>query len=321
MSLKHDYIWVLSTAIKRCAVPPGSDEKDKAAVATEEVHYRQGLAGAGPGTMRLVRKAFRALYMTTARLLRAVSGTSQALHTACVTTPSVSGSGGVHSARRMCNDLQSVLLDAWALDFRPNDQRFLMDSQLFPLLRRIMAGPEALDSEDAVSDTPAPAVPSAAASTAAPALPAPTASPSSASTAAAVAASPTLSAAEAKLDSSLTTAVEAVKKAAASVDAVQAQCHLISPRDITRRVALSASSGAGRIAALTDGKTDTYWQSTANENVPDYERAPKAHWLEVEMPRVRFRSDAPGAPTTWMAVSEVVWHLDGERDAVCDLLC
>jgi hypothetical protein len=117
--LQQDLAWILGAAIKKCA--ENKEEDSRGALA--------GLQGCGLQLTEHVLAAFRSLYHVLAGLLRNATAQGD-------------------------TDAQMVLLNAWSLQFNELDHSFLPDSQIFPVIRRLMAtnkAPEAARAPDAKS--------------------------------------------------------------------------------------------------------------------------------------------------------------------------
>ena len=242
LSVQHDTVWVLSGALRKCTAFHRELKKREdlaglqASIPESETHYMTWLHGCGPALTALITQAFRRVYSLISHLLRRAMEAGE-------------------------SDMLMVLLDAWKLDFQLQDQAFLHDCQIFPLIRRIMAmhprhslTPSA-SSNDLLK--------------------------SSASSSSSSSSSSTSSSRSSSNGSSSHTHTNGDGKKGAEKE----------PSRVTISVApmlvggfkIEASSGSNRVDNMLDGTTETYWQSSENDDKADYQRVKKEHTLTLDL--------------------------------------
>jgi len=75
------------------------------------------------------------------------------------------------------------------------------------------------------------------------------------------------------------------------------------PEKLTNKCAIKASTANHRVNYMTDDSTETFWQSAVNADNDqfNYNRVHGTHWIQFSFPNV-------------VAIKEIIWHLDWDRD-------
>lgn len=173
-----------------------------------------------------------------------------------------------------------VLLDAWTLDFQMNDQAFLHDCQIFPVIRRVMARERREAEIASIGRSPVAAAGGLARGT-----------PVTAASVKLAPAADDEKKAAGDIDMSAESLCALVPPrvsatplpmpagaGAGSGSEVKAPMLLYSPIEITKGVKITVSSGQARLASMLDNSTETYWQSGANDNVQEWNRRQVGVW-------------------------------------------